>query len=332
VSRLYIAIIVPDGTPVEGGNWSSARRLADGLHREGHRVWTGVLADWRDDGPDVVHALNARTTALPLLKRGLEPDRLVVTWTGTDLWRPETFRADNRPLLRAVTRHAVLTPDAVEIVARRLELRPDYVRYVPPGVDTVRFGPVGPVEPLPHPLLLLPGAGRPEKGALEALALTAELVRRRPVHLAIVGPSRDQAYWDQVEAELRHCPWAAWHGVVAPADMPRWYRAAEVVINTSLTEGLSNALLEALACGRPVVARDIPGNRALLEPGQVGRLYATPDEFVEAVSDLLDHPAEGRALGAQARNYVLTHFPLTDEVGRYEDLYQAREPFTCKVD
>ncbi len=329
---MHIAIIVPDGTPVEGGNWSSARRLAEGLRRQGHRVWTGVLAEWRDDGPDVVHALNARTVALPLLKGGLEADRLVVTWTGTDLWRSETFSPDNLPLLRAVTRHAVLTPDAVEIVARRLGAGLEQVRYVPPGVDTARFQPLGAVEPLPHPLLLLPGAGRPEKGALEALALTAELVRRRPVHLAIVGPSRDATYWQQVEARLAHCPWARWHGVVAPADMPRWYRAADVVINTSLTEGLSNALLEALACGRPVVARDIPGNRALLAPGQVGRLYATPEEFVGAVSDLLDHPADARALGLRARSYVLAHFLLADEVGRYEELYQTREPSSCKVD
>ncbi len=331
MSALKIAMVVPDGTPVEGGNWSSAKRIADGLQRFGHQVWMGHLSEWRDDGFDVVHALNARTTALPLLRAGLAPERLVVTWTGTDVWRPETYEPENRAALTAVHRHTVLTPDAVAVVAGRLGLSFEQVRYVPPSVDPEKFSPSGPRQPLAHPVLLIPGAGRPEKGALEALELVDALQAFKPVHLAIVGPSRDDVYWARVMTRLEAAPWASWYGPVPPAEMPRWYRAADVVINTSLTEGLSNALLEALAVGRPVLARDIPGNRSLLEPGAVGRLFDQPDEFVREAAELLENPGEAEALGRRARAYVLEHFHAADELARFQALYQELEPSSCRA-
>ena len=90
--------------------------------------------------------------------------------------------------------------------------------------------------------------------------------------LAVVGPALDEPYASLVARKARAC--SAERGgagaFAAAAPVPRgallaYARAAAGVVNTSLSEGQSGALLEAAAAGTPVFARDIPGNRALLD-------------------------------------------------------------------
>jgi glycosyltransferase involved in cell wall biosynthesis len=63
---------------------------------------------------------------------------------------------------------------------------------------------------------------------------------------------------------------------------------ADVILNNSVAEGLPNALLEATVLGRPILARDIPGNAAVVRPGVNGLLYRDGPEFLVSVSRLLD--------------------------------------------
>lgn len=59
-------------------------------------------------------------------------------------------------------------------------------------------------------------------------------------------------------------------GLVSQADLPRYYRAADLYISASHSDGTSISLLEAMACGKPVLVSDIPGNREWVEPGENG--------------------------------------------------------------
>lgn len=59
-------------------------------------------------------------------------------------------------------------------------------------------------------------------------------------------------------------------GQVKQADLPRYYRAADLYISTSHSDGTSISLLEAMACGLPVLVSDIPGNREWITPGEQG--------------------------------------------------------------
>ncbi len=330
MSGLRIAIIVPDGTPVAGGNWTTALRLEGGLRARGHDVHFSYLRDARPEEADVVHALNARSVGVPLLRGGVSPGSVLVTWTGTDLWHPEPFSDTDRELLRMAAGHTVLGRDAIVQVSHKLGIPAGDVVLVPPGVDTERFSPDGPRVDLPRPTLLLPGAGRQEKGTLDAIDLVDALNRAHPVHLAIVSPARDQAYWSQVEKRLAHSPEARWYGTVELREMPAWYRAADLVINTSYTEGLSNALLEALACGRPVLARDIPGNRALLQAAGAGLLFRTPTEFVDSALELLTRGDIADSLSKRARSHVLRHFTLTREIDAFLGLYRQMAESPCR--
>jgi len=73
--------------------------------------------------------------------------------------------------------------------------------------------------------------------------------------------------------------------------MPAAMAEADVILNNSVAEGLPNALLEATVSGRPILARDIPGNAAVVRPGVNGLLYGDGAEFPACASRLLDDGA-----------------------------------------
>ena len=66
-------------------------------------------------------------------------------------------------------------------------------------------------------------------------------------------------------------------GQVSQADLPRYYQMADLYISASHIDGSSVSLMEALACGRPVLVSDIPGNREWVEPGANGWWFKDGD-------------------------------------------------------
>jgi glycosyltransferase involved in cell wall biosynthesis len=307
VPDLDAALVIPDGTPHAGGNWVSARRWQRALEAAGITAEIFWLSEARPPAR-LVHALNARTTALPLLESGVPPTQLVVTWTGTDLWSEDTFQAGAVARLGAVPWHTVFTKDAVGLLERRFAGHPARFVQVPPAVDLAAFHPEGRKAAAPHPLAILVGGIRPVKGTHRAIELVRQVrAQGYPLALAIAGPARDPAYWRQVETMAAGETWVHWLGDLSWDNMPRWYRAADLVLNTSDSEGLSNALLEALASARPVVARDIPGNRAVVHPGLTGWLFQDAEEFLLCVTEVLENPAGAARRGLAARAWIQAH-------------------------
>ncbi len=88
--------------------------------------------------------------------------------------------------------------------------------------------------------------------------------------------------------------------------------AADVFVLPSYSEGMSISLLEAMAAGLPVVASDIPGNRALVTHEQEGLLVPPRDikALSAAINRVFDSPALGVQLGAAGRKRVAEHFSL----------------------
>jgi glycosyltransferase involved in cell wall biosynthesis len=111
----------------------------------------------------------------------------------------------------------------------------------------------------------------------------------------------------------------------ARADVPRLLAALDVVVVPSHTEGMSNALLEAMAMARPVVATAVPGNRAVVRDGETGRLVAprAPEALADAVVGLLRDRSGAERLGRAARRWVGDTLSLERMVTRYEQLYRA---------
>ena len=124
--------------------------------------------------------------------------------------------------------------------------------------------------PTSMPVFLLPAGLRPVKDMLWAVdaidAVGAGSANASPPFvLAIVGPSLDDKYRDAVVERLRRSKNVVLIPPIDRAHTVGYMRAATAVVNTSKSEGQSGALLEAAAAGVPIIARDIPGNRALLD-------------------------------------------------------------------
>jgi glycosyltransferase involved in cell wall biosynthesis len=79
---------------------------------------------------------------------------------------------------------------------------------------------------------------------------------------------------------------------VSQADLPRYYRSSDLYVSASLSDGTSISLLEALACGRPVLVSDIPCNREWITPGEQGWLFPSGD--VESFAQIVLQDASDR--------------------------------------
>jgi glycosyltransferase involved in cell wall biosynthesis len=141
-------------------------------------------------------------------------------------------------------------------------------------------------------------------------------------HLLIVGDGpqrwRLEQYRDQ--CEIRDCV----HLLGQRDDVPRLLPHCDCLWLGSAYEGQSNAILEAMSAGLPVIATDIAGNRDLVVPDQTGYLVPVGDRaaFARRTNALLDDPELARRLGAAGRQRVLTEFSVDKMVARHAALYQ----------
>lgn len=95
----------------------------------------------------------------------------------------------------------------------------------------------------------------------------------------------------------------------------------DIYVQTSRWEGLSYAMLEAMAMGKPVVATDIPPNRAIIQHGITGLLGKDADTLTAHVRTLLNDADMRQRMGAAARDYVHTHHNAASTYAAYRQLY-----------
>jgi glycosyltransferase involved in cell wall biosynthesis len=106
-------------------------------------------------------------------------------------------------------------------------------------------------------------------------------------------------------------------------DVAPLLREIDVVVHPSLTEGLSNVILESMAAAVPVVATRVGGNPELVEDGRTGFLVPikNPEEIANGICRLLDQPDLARAYGARARQRVVDEFAMDRMLSKTEALY-----------
>jgi glycosyltransferase involved in cell wall biosynthesis len=117
---------------------------------------------------------------------------------------------------------------------------------------------------------------------------------------------------------VRFAGW--WKG----SDLPAVYYGSEMVALSSDNEGTPVCLIEALACGRAVIATDVGGVADVLEEGRLGLIVppGRPDAFTEGLTRLLDR-AERARYETQDRSSVLARYSVTRLVADVEALYDA---------
>jgi glycosyltransferase involved in cell wall biosynthesis len=92
-------------------------------------------------------------------------------------------------------------------------------------------------------------------------------------------------------------------GRVSQSDLPRYYQMADLYLSASHVDGSSVSLMEALACGRPVLVSDIPGNQEWVEQGINGWLFkdGDVDDLAKKILLSAEHPHELTVMSGAAR-------------------------------
>lgn len=155
------------------------------------------------------------------------------------------------------------------------------------GIDTGRFHVEGPraALPWPAPRLVIGTACalRPEKGLLTLLEAFARVRPQFPAaRLLVVGSG---PMGGTLEARTRELGIAAYcHFEPAVEEVAPWLRAMDIFVLPSLSEALSNALMEAMACGCAVAASEVGGNPELVANGKTGLLFPAGDSAALAAA------------------------------------------------
>ncbi|MFZ4855155.1 MAG: glycosyltransferase [Desulfuromonadaceae bacterium] len=173
-------------------------------------------------------------------------------------------------------------------------------------------------------VILLPAAFRPVKQIEFPLTALKSLTVQLPaLRLILAGGIIDQDYAATIRTLLNDAPAATWPGEIPHAQMGGLYARADVVLNCSHSESMSNTLLEAMALGRPVLASDIPGNRSLIQHGETGLLYRDQESFMQCVISLAGDREFRDVLGRHAAEYMRTSFSPQVEMAEHLRLYRS---------
>jgi glycosyltransferase involved in cell wall biosynthesis len=170
-------------------------------------------------------------------------------------------------------------------------------------------------------ILLYTGRLSAEKGIASLVQACALLRNQAASKLYIVGNGPEQQHLEHLIQELHLSSMIT----LLPAcnDIRTYYQCADIFVMPSFHEGISNSVLEAMACALPVVATGVCGNTDLVHHRQNGLLVPPNDPLAlaDAIDELSENPDTARKMGRCAQNIAQTDYSLNETIQRYCALY-----------
>ena len=303
--------------------WFWARMV---LARKPHYV-LGALPDLANylkrEQPDAVIASMDYPNVVAVVARDLARVKSRVVLTVHSTLSQEIARSKKRRVKAQVEVDRRFYPRADAVVTVSQGVADDLARTLdmPVAAFTTIYNPVfterleqQATEPLSHPwfsgdgppVLLAVGGLKPAKDYANLLKAFAIVREERPVRLVILGEGKLRESLSRQAEDL---------GISADLKMPgfvdnpyQYMSRASLFILSSVFEGLSMVLIEALACGCPVISTDCPsGPKEILEQGRFGTLVPMGDEhsLAKAIMQALDTPQEKTSLLVRGREFSL---------------------------
>jgi colanic acid/amylovoran biosynthesis glycosyltransferase len=216
--------------------------------------------------------------------------------------------------------------EAIKNEASRYGLDPRKARVIHPSVDPGFFRPAEQVESANETFdLISTGSLTWRKGYDYALVALRRLWDQGiPAHFHIIGDGPGFSRLLYTISDLNLTGKVHLHGRLTPLEVRDRLQRSNAFLLSSVSEGISNAVLEAMACGLPVVSTDCGGMREAITDGKDGFLVPVrdPEAMAVALARLAMDPELSRRLGQAARQRIIEEFTLDGQIGKFIELYQ----------
>jgi glycosyltransferase involved in cell wall biosynthesis len=234
-----------------------------------------------------------------------------------------------RPLRRTILKNSiaiVANSNGLQKMAETADPFP--VEVIPNGVDTDFFIPAQSKPARNESVLRILFVGRfqRQKNIPFLLGQVAQL-SPKTFELHLVGDGPEKQVLEELTRKLRIASAVTWYGWLRAAELLHVYQSLDCLVNPSLYEGMSNVVLEAMACGLPVIASRVPGNEELVLDGETGFLFhlGKPATLLSALAQLRD-PNLRRRMGISARNRAMNFYSWNNAARQYADLFSTALP------
>ncbi len=336
---MRILLLTPTYSPKLTGNAVTVQRVATGLAHAGVvcRIMDLSQTEDRDllEGadtftPDIVHIFHAYKAGPSgmLLKRVLDVP-LITTMTGTDMHLDMKDREKGRTIRRVLSYSDVVTVfnDHAFSLLRSKGIPGEKIRIIHQSVflqegDALDYRFLHGVAEQDLVFLMLGGIRRVKRIGY-AIDVLADVRKVRPrLRLFLAGPILEPDEYRRIRERMACFAWITYLGEVPRENIVSLLRSVDVVFNTSASESESNALLEAFAFRKTVVARNIPGNSSLLSD-RTAFLFRNRRECRDAILAVVDYPAAREQVQRHAENLLKTSFSIEKESTSYLEVYRA---------
>jgi glycosyltransferase involved in cell wall biosynthesis len=307
-------------------------------------VWTvwlkRFLRQWQ---PDILHAHRVNSAGWLVAASGYHP--MVLTPWGSDVFVQPQRSTMARFLARYTLQRADLVTTnshAMQDAVIKLGARPNCVRPVQFGVELDIFNPAPASSeqqaafrqqygiPAEGPRILSARAIRPIYNIQTILESIPQVFKRSPTAtFLLLNYNVDPNYKSQLEVLVndlgleRHVRWL--QPLADRHALAELYRMSDVIVSVPSSDATPVSVLEAMACGRPVVCSDPVSVREFITSGKNGWLVPVGESqpLADAICDLLEHPGLSQAVGIEARRVVEQKFDYASEMEHLEKLYQG---------
>jgi glycosyltransferase involved in cell wall biosynthesis len=286
----------------------------------------------------------------------------VVSMRGNDIERAAFDPSRFSHVMYALQNANAVTTNAGELARKARALIDREIHIIPNGIDTDRFKPMkrnealvqnvilpkdhrddmSEAKDLKHsrrdsswrqsatqsdiPIIGFVGELRKKKGLETLLSAHAQISSQRPIVLLVVGEVRqgdDGSLLEEFQSANPKSPIVI-TGHIPHNDLPAYYSLMDVFVHPSLRDGMPNAVLEAMACEKAVIATAVGGIKDILEDGKTGVVVNVNDVnmLAQKITELLDHPEKRALLGKNARELIADRYTSDKELKANLDVYR----------
>lgn len=230
------------------------------------------------------------------------------TWNKMKQIRWFSFIGMQKRVSRMIRRIITVSEFARKDISREFGIPGNRFSVVPNGIDTHRFHPIPEIPRQKDRIIVTNSADTPLKGLAYLLLAVADLAKKRPVHLVVVGEPKKNGRISRMVRDLGIGDHLTFTGRIDNGRFIQEYARASMAVVPSVYEGFGLPVGEAMACGVPVVSTtggalpEVVGSAGILVPPENSAALTL------AISELLDNPERARSLGETGRKRVLERF------------------------